>query len=568
MTKLLCLVALGLACLAHGSAAFGAQNAPDPGKPFDLQGFIDKAVAAGQRRIVIPPGRHRVVPSKREHLRLQGLRDLEIIADGAELVCTQTTRAITIEDCEKLTLRGLTIDYDPLPYTQGRIVAVSDDTMVHEIELFEGYLGSDKISGEKYEIFRGDDRTLRFGSYHEVKVEKLSPTRIRVRKAEMYRGERWRKGEQPDDIIAIACKDAPGGRSDHAVALRRSSDVTLEGITLYASPVFGFVEEGCAGTTYLRCRVDRRLPAQDLRQRADARIRSLNADAFHSIGATRGPSYLECTAHFMGDDAVNIHGNYHLLMQAEGTRLRVLARGNLDLRPGDPLEILTPEGIRLPEAKVVSAEPDGELRPDERAFLDTQKSLNSVIKMSSPQYRLWRVTLDRPAEAPRGCLIGAANRMGSGFRVVGCHFGFNRSRGILIKASRGLISGNSLEGCWGAAIKVSPEWFWLESGSSDDLTIEKNRLTNCKNAAIAVYGNGARSEFPPAGLHNRIRIAGNTIEHSPMPGIIVTSTRDLTLSDNAVTPDPAIPPDPDVLRTFRIRQPDPVALIKVEEVKQ
>ena len=30
--------------------------------PFDLQGFIEKEVKAGARRIVVPPGRYRVVP--------------------------------------------------------------------------------------------------------------------------------------------------------------------------------------------------------------------------------------------------------------------------------------------------------------------------------------------------------------------------------------------------------------------------------------------------------------------------------------------------------------------------
>jgi hypothetical protein len=45
-------------------------------------------------------------------------------------------------------------------------------------------------------------------------------------------------------------------------------------------------------------------------------------------------------------------------------------------------------------------------------------------------------------------------------------FGFNRSRGILIKASRGTITNCTLRGSWIVGILVSPEWWWLESGSS------------------------------------------------------------------------------------------------------
>jgi hypothetical protein len=45
-----------------------------PGVPFDLQGFVDQALAAGQKRIVVPPGRYRVKPRRQCHLRLKDLK--------------------------------------------------------------------------------------------------------------------------------------------------------------------------------------------------------------------------------------------------------------------------------------------------------------------------------------------------------------------------------------------------------------------------------------------------------------------------------------------------------------
>ena len=102
--------------------------------------------------------------------------------------------------------------------------------------------------------------------------------------------------------------------------------------------------------------------------------------------------------------------------------------------------------------------------------------------------------------------------MGSGFKVIGCRFGYNRSRGILIKASHGEVSGNQLEECWGEAIKVAPEYYWLESGSSDDVTIAENSIRGCHDAAIAVYAHAGSGEVAPAGVHNRIRITNNRIE--------------------------------------------------------
>ena len=111
-----------------GPAAKAA--APGPGTPFDLQGFIDQEIKAGTQRIVVPPGRYRVTPKNRQHLVLRGLKDVQIIADGVEMICTETTRALTITRCTNVTVRGLVIDYDPLPFTQGRITGFSADKKV------------------------------------------------------------------------------------------------------------------------------------------------------------------------------------------------------------------------------------------------------------------------------------------------------------------------------------------------------------------------------------------------------------------------------------------------------
>ena len=107
-------------CSAAPVALAPALPVPAPvGTDFDLQKFVDGAVQAGQKKIVVPPGRYRVTPHDRQHLVLANLHDIEIVADGVEMICTQTTRAVSIANCSNLTLRGLSVDYDPLPYTQG-----------------------------------------------------------------------------------------------------------------------------------------------------------------------------------------------------------------------------------------------------------------------------------------------------------------------------------------------------------------------------------------------------------------------------------------------------------------
>ncbi len=509
--------------------AAGENRAGEP-KPFDLQGYIDRAVQSGDRRIVVPPGTYRVLPSHRQHLVLSELHDTEIIADGVEMICTQTTRAVTLSGCRNVSIRGLKIDHDPLPFSQGRITAVSADRTSHDIELLDGYPGSKAVVAFKYEIFRPDTRTLRCADY-DYMVQKLDARHIRVRKSHASASD----PEQVGDLIVIGAEDAPAGSIPHAVFAEHCSGLRLEDIDLYASNCFGFLEEDCDGSVYVRCRIDRRAAATDIAHRAEPRIRSLNADAFHSKGAARGPAYIGCTARFMGDDAVNIHGNYHMITEARRNVLRVLANGKVP-QAGEGVELLSYEGRRLPDACVQRVEPAGKITADERAFLSRQKMDQGLRTRWTPN--AFMLTLDRDVDLPRGSLLSSTRRMGNGFVVKGCDFGFNRSRGILIKASDGAVVGNTLTANWMAAVLVAPEYWWLESGSSCHVTIRGNTIRDCRETAIRVVARGGPGELAPAGAHRDISILGNTLSAGPWPAIEITSTRGGLVAGNAITPAP------------------------------
>ena len=477
--------------------------------PFDLQGLINRQLAAGQTEITIPPGRYQVTPKNREHLAFRNLTNVTVIADGVEMICTETTRAVTIENCTNFTLRGLTIDYDPLPFTQGRIVSISPDTMVHEIELFDGYPRADTVEAHKYAFFDPETRRLKYGNYYGLNVEVLAPDCIRLTKSPAERAKQG--GEKPGDLIVIKSGYTPGGHAPHAMQTIASTGTVLENITLYASAVFGFFETHCDGSIYRNCKIDRRSPETDSVKR-DPRLRSLNADAYHSKFAKKGPQLLGCSAHWMGDDAVNICGAYHLLTKAGSDTLRVLAKQEMDIEPGDPVELITVDGKRVPNATVVSVRKIGPASADEKKQLSGLRLLPRIQSFLTEAYE---VVLDRPVELPFGSVIGSMNRMGNGFSVKDCDFGNNRSRGILIKASCGEISGNRVENCAMQAIKISPEYQWLESGYSRQLLIRGNTIINPGMEAIQIHAFG---EHP---AHEEIEISDNGIRSDADPVIYI-----------------------------------------------
>ncbi len=505
----------------------------------DLQAFITEKIRSGAKRVLVPPGKYRVAPKKRQHLLLSDLRDVVIDASGVELICTETTRALTIWNCVNLKIIGLTIDYDPLPYTQGRITRISPDRRTHEIELFEGYPEAENAIPLKYEVYHPKTRTLRHQDYPLETLEALGPRRLLVTKKRTSAND----PEEVGDIIVISSAHAPNGSIPHAVLLEKSSLVTLEEVTLYASNSFGFLELDCDKNTYLRCRVVRRAPEDDLVRREDPRIRSLNADAFHSKHARRGPSYIECEAHFMGDDAINICGNYHVVTGNGGDILRVLARDSF-IAAQETVELLTYTGIRLPDAKVLEVTEDGSITPDERAFLLAQRMDEHIRTRWIP--KAYKVRLDRAVDLPRGSLIASRQRMGSGFKVTGCKFGMNRSRGILVKGSQGEITRNVVVGTRSEAIKLESEYWWLESGTSDHVRIESNEIRGCIGVAIGIYSFGGEGSISPSGTHRGIAILNNKISDSAQPSLVVTSTSDLEIAGNSFL-------DPSPEKALRLR---------------
>ena len=525
-------------------AAAPSAPAPSAGRAMDLQGLIDGQLKAGKRRVVVPPGCYRVKPSQGRHLRFADLSDVEIIADGVQMICTETCRAMVFDRCRNVHVKGLTIDYDPLAYTEARIVALPPDKSSVEFEIIAGYPESTLEQRiEIYDPATGELRRTDAG--WSDKFQSTGPHRYRIAKQKGYRYQPQWDTEQVGDIL-VTNNHFPAWAGGHAVESSRCAGLKLEEITLYTSPCFGFIEHACDGSTYLRCKIDRRAPADDPVKRGFPRMRSLVADAFHSDEAVRGPAIIGCTAKFQGDDCVNIHGNYHFVMACAANQLRVAAARPMTIAPGDPVEFLPFHGPRPPDATARKIDPDVPLSETERAFFQKVDLLpDTKQRLLGGQAACYKVTLDRPVELPRGSAICSGNRVGNGFVVKDCDFGYNRSRGILIKASRGEVTGNKITHGWMAAVLVSPEYWWSESASSSDVVIAGNVISGCRRAALEIVAPGGDGQPLPAGAHRNISIVGNTITASAWPNIMVTSTEGLVIKDNRLTPrepDAFVPP--------------------------
>jgi len=518
----------------------------------DLRALIGAELAAGNKRIVIPQGRYRVQAEQGQHLVFKDLDGVEIIAYDVELVCTSTVRALLFDRCSNVTIRGLTIDYDPLPFTQGRIISMAEDKSSMVFEIAEGYPEDELV--ERIQIYNPATAELRRGDASwDQTIEPLGERRYRVRKAENYQFNPSSDTEKVGDIL-VTNNAAGGPGPPHAVDLRNCKDMRFEDITVYASPCFGFLERDCDGSTYMSCRVIRRDPADDPFKRALPRMRSLNADAFHSKDPGKGPSIVACTAHYQGDDAVNINGEYHYVASSEGRVLRIAVLSKLRFRPGDPVEFLPHSGPRPPDAIVESIQADPNPPTEEDLAVIRKQRMDHGIKtrLLSGKAKCFTLTLDREVALAPASAVCCPLRLGNGFSVTDCDFGHNRSRGILIKASKGEVARNRIIGSRMAAILIRPEFWWLEGGISSDVVVSDNTIRGCLQTPIQVVAIGGNGRPLPFGAHRNISILNNQIEDCHWPLIRVTSTENLTIEGNNL---PDRPKDQEMGRDGRPVEP-------------
>jgi parallel beta-helix repeat protein len=310
-------------------------------------------------------------------------------------------------------------------------------------------------------------------------------------------------------------------------------NLRVEDFTIYSSPGgFVFKEFGNTKSVYLRCKIDRRPPETDPVKRGLKRLRSGNHDTFTCKCARVGPQIIDCTARYHGDDCVNISGFYDLVTESKGNEIRILARMHYGafVDAGDTIQIMTPDGQCPPDATVVSITPEGAPTKEEKAFLATLKLWPGIAKGFNGAFRL---KLDREVTVPRGSAIMSNNQCGDGFLIKGCTFGHARSRGLLIKASRGVIENNTIEDCWASGMQVSTEYEWMSGGCSNDLRITGNRLRGNHSWAIGVSGKSGAGKPLPADSHRNISITGNTITDSKL-GIKVEGCTGLEIRANRV----------------------------------
>jgi parallel beta-helix repeat protein len=548
---LLALAALFVAACACQRAGCAGASLPE----LDLQQRIDKAIAEHQEKLVLPEGRFRVANNP---VFIRHASGLTIEGPKTVLVFSEMQRpALAVDDAsERVTLRGFTVDYDPLPFTQGTVTGRSPDGKGYEVEIHKGYpdLAGPLLSRRLY-VFDGKDRLWKRGAPD-----------IYARSLEVTNGGRGARVSLSDALVREGFELQTGDlvtfdhRGSAAIKLLGgSADTRVEDVTIWTGPGGGIMARMVAGDgNYFRLKIDRGPRPEGADQ---DRLLSTTADAFNYAFARKGPILEKCEFAFMGDDSINIHGAVYPIVKVESARTVLVAR-----RPGwDPIEQMFRAGDAAQILKADSFEPQQELQLWAWSRLYRQSDGDALPEMTPEQMREFypssgaaidpasleflRISFSEDTSAKVGDWLDFNTLHGSGFQILDSYFHDHRAIGMRIQASDGKILRNRVERINDAAIQIGPEYgYWREAGWVRDLLVEDNtirdvgrgpRLSSGKSVAPGAIGISARQDHPerknpyPQG-NRRITLRGNTIDGCPVAGILVNAASDVTIANNTI----------------------------------
>lgn len=498
--------------------------------PSELQREIAAGVSAGKKEIVLTQPEYR----SSQTTELEKVDGVTIDGNGARLVMTDLKHAIRLSNCRNLTVKNLTVDYDPLPFTQGVITSVSPDFRVVEFTIDKGYpdLTAPYAVGRLH-LFTADGR-----EWKREAADLYGKTEIIDARHGRFRSSKPEPAFAPGDRVAL------NQRKNGAFYLTGCGPVRFENITLHASPSLGFCNRFSEGGDEL---VNVKLARGPKPIGADAeRLLSTCADGLNYAYIRRGPRLVNCDFSFMGDDSVNLHS---VALPVAGAlddmtfdTLRPYKHEEFAkvIRPGDKLRLLDPTDYSVVGEAVIKS-----FRPSPRKY--DREMLTKFYFNHGDGFKDWtayEITLEPGGTPVKAGLFFDIPAIGAnGFEIRDSYFHDHRARALRIMASNGVIENNRFERIKHAAITVGAEYgYWREAGWVENIQIRNNKIRDVGcNMMLQPesYANGAISVF--ARLENysgtfkgnrNISITGNFVETCPAAGIFLFAADGVTLRDN------------------------------------
>ncbi|MFA5688067.1 MAG: right-handed parallel beta-helix repeat-containing protein [Kiritimatiellales bacterium] len=440
----------------------------------DIRTQVDNGCSAGKSSIRIHPGRYYAGGYHPAEIYLTNRSDIDINAHGVRMVIRNVQRRVLqVESSSNITLRGLISDYDPLLFSQGTILDVAANGSWIDMAVHTGYPAPNWPDADRLMVHHSDSlmrkkfsRDLRLSG-----IVKQSDSTYRLITTTRHTDHGWSAG----DYVST-----PNQAMGYTVWIKDSAGIVLQDVTLHCARGWSICEYMSTGCAYERVNL---IPGPRPLLAEVARLRSAHSDGIHSKFGDVGPRIENCRFIGLGDDAIAIHGGFGVVLKkTSGKTLDISAQDEI-FHPGDTVRVYNDTTGTFVERKIVAVGDSAVPLQDVQTLLAEKYprySFRGLYKV------VMTVTLDKAVDAEPGELMSNRNRNGSGFVARNNEICNTRARGIIIKASDGVIEGNTISHCALPGILLAAEADnFMEADMVSNVIVSSNVLNSVNEGCHA-----------------------------------------------------------------------------------
>jgi len=380
---------------------------------------------------------------------------LTIDGNGAKLIQTNPLIGVfRFYSCDSVLVKNLTIDYNPLPFTQGRVKRIVSDREV-EIAIDVGF-------PSPMEWYFNTKKTLKWGLLRDNKPPYLT---LKLGTRNMIEIESWKEGGVVDghEVYTVKAnfnqmKIAVDDPWVHVARYTRgiifliyhSNNMSFEDITIYAAPGASYTSYYNSNMSFTRSHT----------LAWPGRYLSTGADGIFSVGNRNGPKIKSCIIQAIGDDALIFkeHGYSVKKVEQNGSVLTLVDR--LERKSKEEWEIgyLTMDEFLLRDEFASPWKDDilAAYNPESGTYLGTAK----IIDVDCVGKYAAKVTLEVSFDGLvtgtdwNSTIIYNLNTSNDGYEVTGTTVYSSRRYGLLTMSPSGIVTNNNFIGNPGNAVMI------------------------------------------------------------------------------------------------------------------
>ena len=331
-----------------------------------------------------------------------------------------------------------------------------------------------------------------------------------------------------------------------SVVIRGCDGVTITDVTINTAPGMAVLTHDCTDVTLTRVRI---VPA-------DGMPIAANADAIHLASGRGQVTIVDCACDRQGDDGVNVHSQYAVVVSAgrDGGVGGSGGGGDSGGRPAGTTRLALGPHANADKSSWGCLFSRPVFRPDDTVAVRRRAGLNVVLQAKvhavegDPSNPPLIITIANAAgvEVSQGDIVEPLSAVPDSVVIINSTFSNSRASGIILQTDNVLVDGNTIANVSSGAVAIGGYWSAFgESSFGSNISVTRNTIAGCgrghrtntgggwgMGAAVRTAGSSAAPNTTT--LHRNITIAQNTISTvgspwlSPASGAMAVSAQAVT----------------------------------------